>query len=55
VVRVPAYRSRGSGFDYQRYQIFGDVVGQERNPFSIVRIFEEIFEENSDSGLENRD
>jgi hypothetical protein len=41
VVRVPGYRSRGSGFDSQRYQIFWEVVGLERGPF---RITEELRE-----------
>jgi hypothetical protein len=26
VVRVPGYRSRGPGFDSQRYQIFWEIV-----------------------------
>jgi hypothetical protein len=29
VVRVPGYRSRGSVFDFRRYQIFWEVVGRE--------------------------
>jgi hypothetical protein len=44
VVRVPAYRSRGSGFDSRRYLIFWKLVGLERGPFSIVRIIEELLE-----------
>jgi hypothetical protein len=44
VVRVPGYRSRGSGFDSRRYQIFREVVGQERGPLSLVRIIEELLE-----------
>jgi hypothetical protein len=44
VVRVPDYRSRGAGFDSQRYQIFWEVVGLERGPLSLVRIIEELLE-----------
>jgi hypothetical protein len=36
VARVPGYRSRDPVFDYLRYQIFWDVVGQERGPLSLV-------------------
>jgi hypothetical protein len=43
VVRVPGYRSRGPGFDSQRYQIFL-VVCLERDPLSLVRIIEELLE-----------
>jgi hypothetical protein len=43
-VRVPGYRPRGPGFDYRRYQIFWEVVGLERGPFSLVRIIEELLE-----------
>jgi hypothetical protein len=35
VVRVPAYRSRGPGFDSRRYQIFWEV---ERGPLSLVSV-----------------
>jgi hypothetical protein len=44
VVRVPGYRSRGPGFDSQRYQFFLEVVGLERSPLSLVRIIEELLE-----------
>jgi hypothetical protein len=44
VVRVPGYRSRGSGFDSWRYQIFWEVVGLERGLLSLVRIIEELLE-----------
>jgi hypothetical protein len=44
VVRVPGYRSRGSGFDSRRYQIFWEVVGLERGPPILVRIIEELLE-----------
>jgi hypothetical protein len=55
VVRVPGYRSRGLRFDSQRYQIFGEVVGLERGPLSLVRIIEELLEwKSSGSSLENR-
>jgi hypothetical protein len=43
-VRVPGYRSRGPGFDFQRYKIFWEVVGLERGPLSLVRITEELLE-----------
>jgi hypothetical protein len=55
VVRVPGYRSRGPGFDSQRYQIFWEVVGLERGPLSLVRIIEKLLEwKSSGSGQENR-
>jgi hypothetical protein len=44
VVRVPDSRSRGPGFDSQRYQIFCEVVGLERGPLSVVNIIEELLE-----------
>jgi hypothetical protein len=44
VVWVPGYRSRGSGFNSRRYQIFWEVVGLERGPFSFVKIIEELLE-----------
>jgi hypothetical protein len=44
VVRVPAYRSRGLGFDSGRYQIFRVAVGLERGPVSLVKITEELLE-----------
>jgi hypothetical protein len=44
VVRVPGYRSLGPEFDFRRYQIFGEVVGLERGPLSLVRITEELLE-----------
>jgi hypothetical protein len=55
VVRVLGYKSRGTGFDSQRYQIFWDVVGLERGPLSLVSTTEELLGRNSSSsGLENR-
>jgi hypothetical protein len=45
VIRVPGYRSRGSGFDYRCYQIFWVAVGLERGPLSLVRINEERLKE----------
>jgi hypothetical protein len=42
VVTVPAYRSRGPGFDSRRYLLFWGVVGLERDPLSLVRITEEL-------------
>jgi hypothetical protein len=51
VVRVPGYRSRGPGFDSRRYQIFWEVVRQERGPLSFVSITEELLEwQSSGSG-----
>jgi hypothetical protein len=44
-----------SVFDSRRYQIFWEVVGLEWGPLSLVRKIEELFRENSGSGLENRD
>jgi hypothetical protein len=44
MVRVPAYRSRDSGFDSRRYHIFLEAVGLELGPLSLVRITEELFE-----------
>jgi hypothetical protein len=55
VVRVPGYRSRGTGFDSRLIQIFWEVVGLERGPLSLLRIIEELLEcKSSGSGLENR-
>jgi hypothetical protein len=56
VVRVPGYRSRGPGFDSKRYQVFWEVVGLERGPFSLVSTIEELLGRNSSgSGLETRE
>jgi hypothetical protein len=56
VVRFPDYRSRGPGFDSQHYQIFWEIVGLERGPFSLVSTTEELLGINSSgSGLENRE
>jgi hypothetical protein len=45
-----------SGFDSRRYEIFWEVVGLERGPFSLLSLTEELLERKSDgSGLENRD
>jgi hypothetical protein len=46
---------QSSGFDSRRHQIFWEVVGLERGPLSFMRIIEELFQENTGSGLENRD
>jgi hypothetical protein len=51
VVKVPACKSRGPGFDSRCYQIFWEVVRLERGPLSLVRITEELFKWNSGSGL----
>jgi hypothetical protein len=44
VVRVPGYRSRGTGLDSRRYWIFWEVVGLERGPLCLVSITEELLE-----------
>jgi hypothetical protein len=44
VVRVPGYRSRGPGFDSQRYQIFREVMSLDRVPLGLMRIIEELLE-----------
>jgi hypothetical protein len=44
VVKIPGYRSRGPGFDSQRYQIFWQVIALERGPLSLVIITEELLE-----------
>jgi hypothetical protein len=44
VLRVPGRRSRDPVFDSGRYYIFGEVVGLERGPLSLVRITEELLE-----------
>jgi hypothetical protein len=56
VVRVSGYRSRGTGFDSRRFQIFWEEAGLERCPLSLVRTTEELLGRKScGSGLENRD
>jgi hypothetical protein len=56
VVRVSGYRSRGVGFDSQRYQIFWEVVSLERGPLSLVSTIKELLgRNNSGFGLENRE
>jgi hypothetical protein len=42
VVRIPGYRSRGSSFDSQHYQIFWKVVGLVWSPLSLVSTIEEL-------------
>jgi hypothetical protein len=44
VVIVPGCRSRWSGFDCQRYQIFWVAVVLERGPLSLMSITEELLE-----------
>jgi hypothetical protein len=45
-----------SGFDSRRYQIFWEVVGLERGPFSLMSKIEELLGRNSSgSGLEIRE
>jgi hypothetical protein len=56
VVRVPGYRTKGPGFDSQRYQVFWKVVGLEQGPLSLVNTTEELLERRSSgSSLENRE
>jgi hypothetical protein len=56
LIKVSGYRSRGTGFDSRRYQIFWVVVGLERGPFSLVSTTEELLgRQSSGSGLENGD
>jgi hypothetical protein len=51
--RLQIQRSR---FDSRSYQMFWEVVGLERGPFSLVSTIEELLERNSSgSGLESRD
>jgi hypothetical protein len=48
--------SQRSGFDSWRYQMFWEVVGQERGPLSLVSTIEELLERNSrGSILENKE
>jgi hypothetical protein len=54
VVRDPDYRSRDSGFDSRRYQIFWEVVGLERGPLSLVRITEELIERKSSGSVSRK-
>jgi hypothetical protein len=53
VVKVPGYKSRDHGFDYQRYHIFRQVVGLEQGPISLARITEDLLEWKS-SGFGSR-
>jgi hypothetical protein len=56
VVRVPGSRFRDPGFDSRGHQIFWEIVGLERGPFSLVSKIEELLGRNSSGfGLENRD
>jgi hypothetical protein len=56
VVRVTGCRSRGPEFDFQRYQIFREVVGLERGPFTLVNTIEELLgRKSSGFGIENRE
>jgi hypothetical protein len=45
-IRDAGYRSRGSRFNSQHYQIFRDVVGLERGPLNLVNTTQELFERN---------
>jgi hypothetical protein len=54
VVRIPDCSPRGPRFDFWCYQISLVVVGLERGPLSLMRIFEELLERKG-TGLQNRD
>jgi hypothetical protein len=55
-VRVPGYRSRGPRFDSRLYQIFWEVVGRERGPFSLVSTTQKLHgRKSSSSSLEKRE
>jgi hypothetical protein len=47
VVRIPSYRSRGPGSILWLYQIFWELVGLERGPFSLLSTTEELLGRNS--------
>jgi hypothetical protein len=52
VVRVPGYISRGPGFVSRHCKILREVVGLERDPFSLVSTNEELLgRNNSGSGV----
>jgi hypothetical protein len=56
VIRVPGYRSRSPVWDSRFYQIFGEVVGLERGPLSLVSTIEALLgRKSSGFGLENRE
>jgi hypothetical protein len=44
VVRVPGYRFRSPGLDSRRYQIFWEVLGQQRGKLSLISITEKLLE-----------
>jgi hypothetical protein len=44
------------GFDFRRYQIFGEVVGLERGPLCLVSTIQELLgRKSSGSGIENQE
>jgi hypothetical protein len=50
------YRSRGPGFDSQRYQNFREVMHLERGPLSLVSTIEGLLKiKSSESSLESRE
>jgi hypothetical protein len=56
VVRVPRYRTRGSGSILGATRFFWEVVGLERGSLSFLSTIEELLERKiSGSGLENRE
>jgi hypothetical protein len=45
-----------SGFHFRRYQIFSEIVGLERGPFSLISTIKELLErKSSGSGRESRE
>jgi hypothetical protein len=56
IENIRNYRSRSTGHDSRRLQIFREAVGLERGPLSLVRKTEELLgRKSSGSSLENRD
>jgi hypothetical protein len=54
VVRVPAYRTEGSGLDFWHYQIFWETMHLELGPLSLNKFIKELPEWRSRGlGLEN--
>jgi hypothetical protein len=47
VVRVPAYRSGGPGFDSRLYKIFREIVGLERGPLNLLSAIEVLLGRNN--------
>jgi hypothetical protein len=41
---LPVYGARSPGFDFRRYEIFGEVVGLEQGPLSLMSTTEELLD-----------